>query len=38
VPVVVYVSCNPSSFARDAAHLIAGGYVLDSVKPVGQFR
>lgn len=38
VPVVVYVSCNPSSFARDAAHLIAGGYVLDIVKPVGQFR
>lgn len=38
VPVVVYVSCNPSSFARDAAHLVAGGYTLDSVKPVGQFR
>ncbi len=38
VPTVSYVSCNPSSFARDAVTLIAGGYRLDSVKPVGQFR
>ncbi|MEJ7926561.1 class I SAM-dependent RNA methyltransferase [Sphingobium sp. AN641] len=38
VPVAVYVSCNPASFARDAAHLVAGGYRLDSVLPVGQFR
>ncbi|MGE4323085.1 MAG: class I SAM-dependent RNA methyltransferase [Sphingobium sp.] len=35
---VVYISCNPASFARDAAHLTAAGYTLDSVKPVGQFR
>ena len=38
VPVIAYVSCNPASFARDAAHLAAGGYRLESVKPVGQFR
>ena len=38
VPLIAYVSCNPASFARDAAHLVAGGYVLESVKPVGQFR
>ena len=38
VPVIAYVSCNPASFARDAAHLVASGYVLDKVKPVGQFR
>lgn len=38
VPTIIYVSCNPGSFARDAAHLVAGGYTLDSVKPVGQFR
>ena len=38
VPTLVYVSCNPSSFARDAATLIGGGYRLVRVKPVGQFR
>lgn len=38
VPVVAYVSCNPGSFARDAKRLIEGGYRLESVQPVGQFR
>lgn len=38
VPVIVYVSCNPSSFARDADILYKGGYTLDWVQPVGQFR
>lgn len=38
VPVVAYVSCNPGSFARDAKQLIEGGYLLESVQPVGQFR
>ncbi len=38
VPRIAYVSCNPSSFARDAETLVAGGYRLDWVKPVGQFR
>ena len=38
VPLIAYVSCNPASFARDAAHLTAAGYRLESVKPVGQFR
>ena len=38
VPVVGFVSCNPVTFARDAAHLIAGGYVLDWVEVVDQFR
>nr|WP_087575841.1 class I SAM-dependent RNA methyltransferase [Sphingomonas sp. CDS-1] len=37
-PVIAYISCNPASFARDAVHLIAGGYRLESVRPVGQFR
>ena len=37
-PVIAYVSCNPASFARDARALIAGGYRLDWVQPVGQFR
>lgn len=38
VPKIAYVSCNPSTFARDAAQLVAGGYRLDWIQPVGQFR
>ncbi|HEX4874847.1 MAG TPA: class I SAM-dependent RNA methyltransferase [Sphingorhabdus sp.] len=38
VPKIAYVSCNPSSFARDAKTLIAAGYVLRRIWPVGQFR
>ncbi|MBB5986358.1 class I SAM-dependent RNA methyltransferase [Sphingobium lignivorans] len=38
VPVIAYVSCNPASFARDAATLIESGYVLEQARPVGQFR
>jgi len=37
-PVIAYVSCNPASFARDAATLIAGGYRIERIRPVGQFR
>jgi len=38
VPIIAYVSCNPSSFARDAKRLIDGGYKLDKIWPIGQFR
>lgn len=38
VPLVVAVSCNPATFARDAKVLIEGGYKLDRVTPVDQFR
>jgi 23S rRNA (uracil1939-C5)-methyltransferase len=38
VPRVAFVSCNPSTFARDAEILCKGGYVLDWIQPVGQFR
>ncbi len=38
VPVIAMVSCNPVTFARDAKVLIAGGYRLDWVQVVDQFR
>jgi len=38
VPVVIAVSCNVATFARDARLLIDGGYKIESVVPVDQFR
>ncbi len=38
VPRVGAVSCNPATFARDARILADGGYRLDWVLPVDQFR
>lgn len=35
---VVYISCNPASWAKDAKRLVEGGFVLQEVRPVGQFR
>lgn len=37
VKTVIGVSCNPSTFARDAAILKSGGYALSRVTPVDQF-
>ncbi|PRY91742.1 class I SAM-dependent RNA methyltransferase [Donghicola tyrosinivorans] len=38
VPVLAYVSCNPVTFARDAAVLVKSGYRLENVLVVDQFR
>ncbi|MGJ4972415.1 class I SAM-dependent RNA methyltransferase [Bradyrhizobium sp. HKCCYLRH1073] len=38
VPAIVAVSCNVTTFARDMRMLIDGGYKLETVVPVDQFR
>lgn len=38
VPVLASISCNPVSFARDARTLIEGGYRLERLIVVDQFR
>lgn len=35
---IAYVSCNPSTFGRDARMLIEGGWRIERITPVGQFR
>jgi 23S rRNA (uracil1939-C5)-methyltransferase len=37
VPIVAYVSCDASTFARDAALLVKGGYRAGPVTPIDQF-
>jgi 23S rRNA (uracil1939-C5)-methyltransferase len=37
VPLIVAVSCNAATFARDAATLVNAGYRLTEVTPVDQF-
>jgi 23S rRNA (uracil1939-C5)-methyltransferase len=38
ISVVVAVSCNVATFARDARILLDGGYQIEGVTPVDQFR
>jgi 23S rRNA (uracil1939-C5)-methyltransferase len=37
MPVLIGVSCNPATFARDARMLVDGGYRFDSVRVIDQF-
>ena len=37
VPLVICVSCDPVTLARDAALLVAAGYHLETVIPIDQF-
>ena len=34
---ILYISCNPATFARDAGEFVKAGYVLPEVKPVDMF-
>jgi len=38
LPLVVSISCNAASFARDARVLVDGGYEIAAVTPLDQFR
>lgn len=37
IPVLIAISCNPATFARDARILVDGGYRLKSLKPFDPF-
>ena len=36
-PVLVYVSCNPTTMARDLQQILDGGYRIDRLRPVDMF-
>ena len=37
-PTVIAISCEVESFGRDSRLLIEGGYAIESVTPIDQFR
>jgi 23S rRNA (uracil1939-C5)-methyltransferase len=36
-PKLLYISCNPATFARDAADIVRAGYRLPEVRPIDMF-
>ena len=38
LPLIVSISCNPATFARDARILIDDGFKIETVTPLDQFR
>jgi 23S rRNA (uracil1939-C5)-methyltransferase len=38
VPTLIAVSCDAASFARDVSILTGGGYTIESITPIDQFR
>lgn len=36
-PLIIYISCNPETFARDAKILENGGYTFEKAYPIDQF-
>ncbi len=38
VPIIASISCNPATFSRDARILVDGGYRMEWIRPIGQFR
>ena len=38
LPLVVSISCNAATFARDARILVEGGFLIEAVTPLDQFR
>ncbi|WP_336294761.1 class I SAM-dependent RNA methyltransferase [Bartonella sp. CB169] len=37
IPLVVAISCNPTTFARDLSLLVAGNYKVEQIIPIDQF-
>jgi len=38
IPVIISMSCNPATFARDARLLLDAGYRMGDILPIDQFR